>query len=251
MHDDLYYYSVKPDPSLDNFVESFWMLHNRSESEKEVIVLPDGRIDLFFSQSSSEPFNVALLGIATQADRAVIAPGRKTCAISFRLSATEYVLHDPVSGLLNEGRHLPSDFWEFGVSDLDNFDAFVQKASEKIHELLLPKTDDRKLKLFDLIYGSNGSLSVTELAEKVHWSPRQINRYFNDQFGLSLKAYCTILRFRASFQQIKDGQLFPEESYADQPHFIREIRRFSGHSPKELNLNKNDRFIQFSTLTPK
>jgi hypothetical protein len=65
MDKDLKYKFVKPEKSLDNFVESFWLLQNLSASDKEVIVLPDGRIDLFFTQSATEPFHVILLGIET------------------------------------------------------------------------------------------------------------------------------------------------------------------------------------------
>ncbi|WP_447643099.1 MULTISPECIES: DUF6597 domain-containing transcriptional factor [Chitinophagaceae] len=42
---------MKPDKPLDGFVESFWLLCNQSERNKEIIVLPDGRIDLTFFQS--------------------------------------------------------------------------------------------------------------------------------------------------------------------------------------------------------
>jgi AraC-like DNA-binding protein len=108
--------------------------------------------------------------------------------------------------------------------------------------------DPRKKNLFDLIYASNGAISVKELSEKICWSSRQINRYFQDTFGLSLKTYCNVMRFRSSFGHIKAGKLFPEENYADQSHFIREIRKYSGVVPKELARNRNDRFIQFSTL---
>ncbi|HWV29535.1 MAG TPA: hypothetical protein VN038_07775, partial [Dyadobacter sp.] len=48
----------------------------------------------------------------------------------------------------------------------------------------------------------------------------------------------------------REGRLFPDENYADQSHFIREIKKYAGVVPKELERNKNDRFIQFSTLPP-
>jgi AraC-like DNA-binding protein len=63
-----------------------------------------------------------------------------------------------------------------------------------------------------------------------------------------LKAYANILRFRASFEQLHRGELYPEQNFADQSHFIREVKKLSGVTPKELNKNKNDRFIQFSVL---
>lgn len=83
-----------------------------------------------------------------------------------------------------------------------------------------------------LVYASKGEMSVKELSEKVGWSSRQINRYFTKQLGLSLKAYSTILRFRASLEHIAQGQLFPELNYTDQNHFIKEVKKFSGVAPK-------------------
>jgi AraC-like DNA-binding protein len=239
---------MKPDKSLCDFVESFWMLYNQSAHEKEVVILPDGRIDLFFSQSATEPFHITLLGLGTEALQTKIQPKTLIFAISFKPLATEYILHATVAGLLNGARQLPTDFWGFGINDLADFDHFCKKASRKIQELLIEKVDARKQKLFELIFASNGSMPVKELSEKVYWSSRQINRYFNQQVGISLKAYCNILRFRASLQQIKDGKLFPEQKFADQTHFIKEIKKFSGVVPKELSKNQNDRFILLSVL---
>ncbi|MBT2621214.1 AraC family transcriptional regulator [Chryseobacterium sp. ISL-6] len=248
---DLMYTSSAPPVSLKDFVESFWMLDNPSEN-KEVVLLPDGRIDIIFSQSPTEPFHIVLLGIGTHPEEVVIAEKTKTFAISFNLLATEYILHESVSDLLNYAKNLPIDFWEFSANDISDFDQFCIKASKKIEgELSNQKIDERKRKLFDLIYSSNGAIPIKELSEKVIWSERQINRYFNQQYGISLKAYCGILRFRASFKHIKEGKLFPEQNFSDQSHFIKEIKRLSGFLPKELSQNKNDRFIQFSVLPKK
>lgn len=224
------------------------MLHNQSDEDKEAIILPDGRIDLFFSQSAKEPFHVTLLGIGTQPEQAIIAAQTLTFAISFKLLAAEYMLPDSVSELVNTAKRIPSDFWDFSADDLTDFDHFCSKASQKIQRLLPNEIDRRKQKLFELIYASNGSLTIQELAEKAAWSSRQINRRFNRQYGLNLKAYCNILRFRASFRHIKEGKLFPQQNFADQSHFIKEIKKLSGVLPKELKRNSNDRFIQFSTL---
>ncbi len=76
----------------------------------------------------------------------------------------------------------------------------------------------------------------------------QINRYFNQQFGISLKTYCNILRFGASFKHISEGKLFPEQNLADQNHFIKEIKKFAGVTPKVLSKNKDDRFVNISAI---
>jgi len=251
MDNDLDFKLIKPDKSLSDFVESFWLLHNQSDSTKEIVVLPDGRVELTFSQSATEPFHITLSGIETHPEHAMLTAKTLTFAISFKLLATEYIFQNTVSNLLNYAEHLPADFWNFNTNDLQDFDLFCKKASEKIHSLLPKEADSRERKLFDLIYSSKGSLTVKELSETVYWNSRQINRYFNQQFGLSLKAYCNILRFRASLEHIAQGKLFPELNFTDQSHFIKEIKKFSGVVPKELLKNKKDRFIQFSALVSK
>lgn len=251
MDNDLEYKIVNPDQSLSGFVESFWFLHNRSDSIKETTGLPDGLVDVLLFKSVGEPFRIVQLGGLTQYEQAVIPIQSVMFCISFKLLAVEYIFREPIAGILNSGKVLPDDFWNFNANDLNDFDLFCKKASQKIQSLVPKEIDERKRKLFELIYANSGAITVKELSEKVCWSSRQINRYFNQQFGLSLKAYCNILRFRASLEHIAKGRLFPEENFSDQTHFIKEIKKFSGVVPKELSKNKNDRFILLSVISQK
>jgi AraC-like DNA-binding protein len=103
-------------------------------------------------------------------------------------------------------------------------------------------------KIFSICFQSNGSLTVDELSKQTFWNSRQINRYFNKKFGLTLNAYSNILRCASSYKDIRKGDLFPKQDFYDQAHFIKEIKKHTGSNPKELHKNKNDRFLQFSTL---
>jgi AraC-like DNA-binding protein len=248
---DIEYRMVKPPPALTEFVESFWMLVNHSDEEQPVVIVPDGRIDVFFSFSAAEPYHVTLLGLQNHPDAQVIPPRATMFAISWNLLAVEYILPIRLADLLDSGCHLPPDYLGIGVEDLRDFDGFCAKAGARIEQLLPREIDARKRKLFNQLYASNGAMTVEALAAAAGWSSRQINRYFTRMFGLSLKAYGTILRFRASFQHLKAGKLYPEENFADQAHFIREIKKYAGVVPKELARNKDDRFIQFSALPKK
>ncbi len=251
LDNDIQYKIIEAEESISDFVERFWMLSNHSESEKEIVVIPDGRIDIFFTYSDTESFNVSLMGLENEPTQTMFPAKTVIFAVNLKLLAIEYLLNTSISNILNEMQHLPADFWGITQKDLNDFDSLCIKLTNKIKTLIPKEVDDRKRKLFDLIYSSNGSLSVTELSEKVVWSSRQINRYFNQMFGLSLKTYCNILRFRASVQHIKEGILFPEQNFTDQAHFIKEVKKLSGVTPKELFKNKNDRFLQFTTLPKK
>ena len=241
----------KPEIILSDFVERFYLVVNNSEFDKEMVVIPDGRIDLFFLLSDKEPITCTLLGLETKPSAVTFSSKIKIWGISFNLLAIEYIFNSSIANILNNAKQLPANFWDVTDEDLTNFKSFCNKISNRILENLKPDIDNRKQKLFNLIYSTNGSLTVKEYSESVFWSSRQINRYFNQTFGLSLKAYCNILRFRASFQQIKEGKLFPEQNFSDQAHFTREVKKLAGVVPKELSKNKNDRFVQFSSLLKK
>lgn len=241
---------IPPDSSIAGFVESVGMFHNQSANEKEIVVLPDGRIDLFFWKPAAEPFQVLLIGLETFPEQRIIPPNTLAFVVSFKPSAVEYILQTTIADILNSAKFLPPDFWGFGLADLDNFEAFKQKITGHIATLLPAQADPRKVKLFNLIYATNGEMSVARLSEQAGWSSRQINRYFTQQLGLSLKAYCNILRFRASLNHIAQGKLFPELNFTDQTHFIKNIKKFAGVVPKELLKNRNDRFVLLTTLKP-
>ncbi len=248
---DIIFKIKEPPPQLSDFVESFWMLENTSGAAHDTVGLPDGRFDIIFSYSPAEPFNAMLMGLGTEPGEHSIPPKIVMCSVSFKLLAIEYLLDVKAASLLNSAQPLPTGFWGIEKGDLDNFENFCEKISKKMISLIKPGIDSRKQKLFELIYSSNGSMPVKELSDKVFWSSRQINRYFNEHFGLSLKTYCNILRFKTSLHYIKEGKLFPELDFADQAHFIKEVKKFSGVVPKELFKNQNDRFILLSALPKK
>ncbi|MNK96251.1 hypothetical protein D3C87_1165210 [compost metagenome] len=248
MDNDIAYKIIQPDQTLSDFVDSFWFLRNTSASDKETTELPDGRIDLILFQSATEPFRIALLGLGTAHNQTIIPANTVMFVISFKLLAVEYIFQEPIADLVNKGKLMVADFWNFYAGDLTDFESFYKKASLKITSLLPAEIDERKRRLFELIYATKGSVTVKELSEKVFWTSRQINRYFNQQYGISLKTYCNILRFRASLDHIAAGERFPGENFFDQTHFIKEIKKFSGVIPKKLSQNENDRFILLSAL---
>lgn len=248
MSNDFYYNFLLPQEPLADFVENIGMFCNPSDKAKEVVLMPDGRVDLFFLQSDQAPFQILLIGLETIPEERVIPPHTLAFKVSFKPLGVEYLLQTSIADIVNSAKELPKDFWNINTSDLKDFEAFQQKITPQLKDLLPHTIDERKRQIFELIYASNGEIKVKELSKKIAWSSREINRYFNKQFGLSLNAFCKILRFKASLQHIAKGRLFPELNFTDQTHFIKEIKKFSGVVPSELLKNKDDRFILLSVL---
>jgi AraC-like DNA-binding protein len=248
---DLDYQTLAPPTALAEYVESFWLLVNPADVGQPVVIVPDGRVDTFFTYSATEPYHVLLRGLDTQPQAQVLAPQTHLFAISWKLLAADYLLPIRLADLSHHACYLPLDYLGVSATDLTDFSSFCAKVSAHIQQQIPAEIDSRKRKLFALLYATHGTLTVEAYADAAAWSSRQINRYFQQQFGLSLKAYCTILRFRAALPALKAGKLFPEAHFADQAHFIREIKKYTGVVPKELARNQDDRFIQFSALSKK
>ena len=240
--------SALPDKSIAHFVHSFWMLDNKTGKDIPSTILPNGMIDLTMTKIGRSQWQMSLRGIDTMASRVTIRTNTTIFTIGLKLPAVEYLLGESIKALLNRSKPLAPDSWQFEESDLKSLPNFCRTATRKIKSIAPPDIDNRKKELFALIYSSQGALTVKELSAKVYWSSRQINRYFNEQFGISLKAYCNILRLGSSYKHISEGKLFPEQNFTDQNHFIKEIKKYAGVTPKELSKNKDDRFIDITAI---
>lgn len=245
------YQQILPINSISDFVEKFWVFENDGQEDKAITILPDGCFELLFTFSELEPLTVSLLKIHSEPSAKISKSKSVIYSISFKLLALEYIFKMRNSEFNDDRLKLPENFWEINKSDLIDFENFVNKVTSKIEKLTNGNIDERKRNLFQLVYASKGSMTVKELSEKVFWSSRIINRYFNYQFGFSLKSFSNLLRFKESFSHLKEGNLYPEQDYTDQNHFIKEVKKFSGVVPKVLFKNDEDRFIHFTTFTKK
>jgi len=243
------YREIKIEGFLSNFIQCFWEYDNQIR-DIDYTILPDGYFDLIFEIRNNELSNVSLTGVWTKPISVHIRENIKLIGIRFKLIAAEYIFKRSIKSILNTNAFLPKNFFDAENLPLYNFSEFTLFLSNKINfGIQNPKEiDSRKFKLFELLYENKGSLRVNELAEKVSWSSRQINRYFNKQFGFSLKTFSNIIRCNFSYPKIAKGLLYPQKDFFDQAHFIKEMNKYTGTTPKELFKNENDRFLQLSTL---
>ena len=107
--------------------------------------------------------------------------------------------------------------------------------------LLQPKTDHRQpyfTEALRLIRNNAGTSNLDDLSEQVYVSKRQLQRTFQDKLGCGPKAYSRMLRFRDAIhfmRQHPDSRMTDvahDFGYADQSHFIREFKDFTGQNPR-------------------
>ncbi len=247
------YKEIAPKGLLADFVKYFWWAENSRDTSHELTILPDGCFGIVFQFQNDQLHAIFLKGIWTRPFVIIIPPNTTFYAIRFKPLAVEAILDFKIDKIVDQNVEMEKTFW--GINDLPFKDltefsdlltakmTLAYKANKNI--------DDRKKKLFDILLENNGSITVDEITKTLFWSARQINRYFKQMFGLSLKSYSNILKIFSSYKQIAKGEFYPQQDYYDQAHFIRNVRQYTGVNPKTLYQNKKDRFIQLSILEQK
>lgn len=90
------------------------------------------------------------------------------------------------------------------------------------------------------IVQTNGNIPLKDLQQKLQMSERSLERKFNQAIGISPKLFSRICRFQESLNQMRKSNfdklsdIAYESKYADQSHFIRVFKEFSGFSPLEF-----------------
>ena len=100
----------------------------------------------------------------------------------------------------------------------------------------------------EIIRTRGGAIVMDELSDEVCISRRQLEREFSNKLGITPKHYMRLLRVNEVHRQLmlKNELNLLDVSYfcgyADQAHFIREFKSFTGYSPK-IFLRKRHEFI--------
>lgn len=237
------YSEQRPGELLQDFVFSFWKTRNKTGSDSHYSILPDAGIELIISLQPGRPNGVDLFGLSTDILDITIPNETVLFGVRFKLLAVEYLLHTTFT--IDSDQKPRLNLGTIELHAQTPLAEFVQSMTAQLLPQINGQTiDPRKQKLLDLVYRLKGAISVQQLALETGWAPRQINRYFRATFGLPLKAYLEQLQFYASLPQLGQGDFYPQADYYDQSHFIRQTKKHTGRTPKQLYLLRDVRFVQ-------
>lgn len=102
------------------------------------------------------------------------------------------------------------------------------------------------------ILQSNGSISMRDLQEDLQITEKSFERKFKDHVGIPPKLFSGICRYQASLHQLKNNQynklsdIAYENDYADQSHFIRSFKKYTGCSPHQFQKQNNQLSVLFN-----
>lgn len=236
-------------PQVAHLVRYFWILESSpfSSTPPKYLALADGSPELIFqcnrgfkeftgpahlvAQRSISKYrhlhgNIAMFGVRLYP----CALRQITGVPSHELNETAYGLNELLGP---DGVRLTEQ-----VSNADNAD----ERMELVSSFLMKAAGDRNT-LPELIIKEmmhhNGNIDLDFMQHHTSLTGRQIQRIFKEYVGYPPKYFMRILRFQASWRRYISGkfksltELAYACGYADQSHFGREFKEFSGVSPRQ------------------
>ncbi len=91
-----------------------------------------------------------------------------------------------------------------------------------------------------LILDTKGQLSIKDVCAKIHLTERTFERRFANETGVSPKQFSKIIQFQQSLEQLtlkeftKLTDVVYNNGFADQSHFTRVFKAFTGKTPKKF-----------------
>jgi AraC-like DNA-binding protein len=119
----------------------------------------------------------------------------------------------------------------------------ISELTRKLEKILLsfyrPFENKILFETLALLHGDYARYNVKEIERTLNVNRKTLARQFRKQIGVSITDYRRILRFRDAVK-LHSGtdesltKLAYETAFSDQSHFIKDMKKLTGDSPKKL-----------------
>lgn len=252
--------SLKPSDPLRPFIQCYMVADARATTERgEYTMFPNGYSGVFFNFGNTgsliikEEYKTPAVSVFGQIDRhftAVHWPGFYSIGVIVRPTVLSSLLNINMSELTN--RAVDGLLIDKRFSDLHEQLTSVVGTREQID--LIERFFIRLLKHNESGLIGNAlhllelrpDLGIEQVASKLGVSQRYLEVRFKHDVGLSPKTYSLIMRFKAIEEQMRNMSSIRWRNmsfahlYHDQNHFIKDFKRFTGHTPSGYLMNSFD-----------
>ena len=268
------YVEIVPADPIRRLVRCYWFLSgpNAPRRASAEPALPDGSTELIFNLG--DPFRACLEGRAPIRQPTAMLVGQITRPLTvgptgrIDLVAVRFEPHG--AALLFRPQARLTDRWidartiagaRLGTIRSSLREARGPAARAAVLDQVLshliatrPGPDPRVERAVRAIRSSHGTISMTRMTRDVATSPRNLQRLFAMEVGLSPKLLARITRFQRVFAAWQRNprslaRVAAECGYFDQPHLIRDFQDFAGAAPAAF-LASQPEFTAFFT-TPR
>lgn len=232
-------YHEKVVPECKEFILCFWSMWSKTQDQVRVknVIIADGCIDLivdfdqkliFFTGNQQTDFDYEI-EVPARFFGARMMPGafHQLTGLSAEAAMDTFIL-------------LQDIFDDFDQKQF--FTNMFEKAQEIFQSYLMKKFKELQPNEFTQLFPRLSQVipqTTKNLYELLYFSPRQCQRAFMKNFGLTPKMVLSILRFQKCLEiltseQAKPADILAVTNYYDQPHFNKDFKHHLGITPLEL-----------------
>jgi AraC-like DNA-binding protein len=234
---------------LDRLVDAFWTLTSdgRPPPRDAGAILPDGAVEIVLvcrgrvtAPPSRAPLRRFVLGPSDRVRRLKYRGAIALAGVRLLPTAAAQLLDTSVPSIADRIVPLATVLPDLD-RELRSAVVSLDSALERLGRVFASHagTDSSVNPLLERaaaeIRRRHGRIRIGDLARTLGVSQRQLERRFLAGIGLSPKRWCRIVRFQSALRAMSSGRawvdLAHDLGYADQAHFSREFREFSGEPP--------------------
>jgi AraC-like DNA-binding protein len=250
------YLERRPSPLLAGCVEKLWYACAPGLAHERELVLPGGQIQFVISLASEHLTDCAsdgdkptapalLVGARTSAELIATRDMEQLAGVVFRPGGLGPWLRERADLFYEQSLSL-ADLWPTKTLRERLRDSISPDLTLRIlDQALCEQASARERRIH--VRGALsllGSLSVRETARELGISERRLHLVFSEDVGLSPKQWSRVRRFQRALCALYRGvdmrwaELATTCGYADQAHFSRDFRRFSGVDPTTYSISR-------------
>jgi AraC-like DNA-binding protein len=250
------YQQIRASAAVSEYVEFYWILEDRSPTGCIQRIVPDGRPALILN--FARPFlshrngawlpqpDCFLVGQITEPLLLRPSGPAAMLGIQFRPHGAAELLRLPISELTNSAVALEDLSKQLFrqlecLQDLSSLTKAATALDSILHRIAeqARRGEDRISYVVRTIERTCGLVSIAQVADRVGWSARQLQRRFRSAVGISPKLFGRMRRFQEVLRAMESpGSNWVNAAvrcgYFDQAHLIRDFREFTGKTPTAL-----------------
>ena len=239
------YSEIAPSRALLPYIRCFWGTADTAKAEEGRLVIPDTCMDIIFNLDYDN--NVVRSSFCTIDENAYFSHNTYRSVFGIRFYAWSAVLFADNSFAGTKNKVFDTDEFFTGLKrDILPMLLSVPSLPERAktaEKYLLKRLDlnhmnnDLMNAVSDIIVG-RGNVRTAWLATKNAVSVRQLERWFNDNMGISPKSFSSLVRYQMMWQEMcfRGGNILDmteKYGYYDQAHLLNDFKRHHSMTPKQ------------------
>lgn len=210
-------------------------------SGSQTFAIPDGCIDILFDCDQINP-EAKVCGSTLEARNAELKHQHRYFGVRYHLGVVPGFLSASADELVNCEMNLldivPN--FESAFTQIVNENCFKNQVEifRHFYEGNTPRTPSPLIvETINIICKNKGMLSIGQLESLTGYTCRTLQRQFKNDMGMSPKTFSRIVRCQSAIHDINYqknivfSELASDLGYSDQPHFLREFKKFVSATP--------------------